>query len=247
MAKKRPAAKKAPAKSTSKQRASATASAPQSTTAKKTPAKKTPAKKTPAKKTPAKKTPAKKSPASKTPAKKRPAEAPAAATTEQAITRATSRASSSTTKKTTTPMSEITLPKPRFNKDGLGYTKDFPLSFIKEMYEALQAERIRLTGQANRLEEEAHSLVEDGEMGDVQFDEEGGEGDAIAVERERDLTLSAQARETVREIDDALKRIANGRYGYSIVSGQPIPTERLEVIPWSSVLVEEKVGGIGRR
>ena len=38
-----------------------------------------------------------------------------------------------------------------------------------------------------------------------------------------------------------------GTYGYSIESGRPIPRERLEAIPWATVLVEEKVGGIGRR
>jgi RNA polymerase-binding transcription factor DksA len=139
------------------------------------------------------------------------------------------------------------LPKPRFNKDGLGYTKDFDLAFIKVQYEALQDERIRLTGQAKRLEDEAHQLVEEAEMGDVQFDDEGGEGDTMVVERERDLALSAQAREAVTEIDEALLRIASGVYGYSVVSGLPVPRERLEAIPWASVLVEEKVGGIGRR
>ena len=64
-----------------------------------------------------------------------------------------------------------------------------------------------------RLEDEANSLIEDGEMGDVQFDDESGEGDTMVVERERDLALSAQARQTVADIDDALVRIANGTYG----------------------------------
>jgi RNA polymerase-binding transcription factor DksA len=139
------------------------------------------------------------------------------------------------------------LPKPRFNKDGIGYTKDFDLAFVKKQYDALHEERVRLTGQALRLEDEAHQLVAEAEMGDVQFDDEGGEGDTMVVERERDLALSAQAREAVAEIDAALERIANGTYGYSVVSGRPIPRERLEAIPWASVLVEEKVGGIGRR
>ncbi|MDJ0767547.1 MAG: hypothetical protein QNJ12_02095 [Ilumatobacter sp.] len=147
---------------------------------------------------------------------------------------------------TVTADTKAELPKPRFNKDGLGYTKDFDLSFIKEQYEALQDERERLTGQAKRLEDEAHQLVEEAEMGDVQFDDEGGEGDTMVVERERDLALSAQAREAVSEIDAALARIAAGTYGYSVVSHRPIPRERLEAIPWSSELVEEKVGGIGR-
>ena len=139
------------------------------------------------------------------------------------------------------------LPKPRFNKEGLGYTKDFDLAFVKEMFDALQAERVKLTGQAKRLEDEAHQLVEEAEMGDVQFDDEGGEGDTMIVERERDLALSAQAREAVVEIDEALDRIKRGTYGYSVMSGRPVPRERLEAIPWATVLVEEKVGGIGRR
>ncbi|HWL42497.1 MAG TPA: hypothetical protein VNQ73_06095 [Ilumatobacter sp.] len=139
------------------------------------------------------------------------------------------------------------LPKPKFNKDGIGYTKDFDLAFVKEQYDALQSERVRLAGQALRLEAEAHQLVEEAEMGDVKFDDEGGEGDTMSVERERDLALSAQAREAVEEIDAALLRIAAGTYGYSVASGRPIPRERLEALPWSSVLVEEKVGGIGRR
>jgi RNA polymerase-binding transcription factor DksA len=84
-------------------------------------------------------------------------------------------------------------------------------------------------------------------MGDVQFDEEGGEGDTMVVERERDLVLSAQARHEVSEIDAALVRIERGEYGYSMHSGLPIPRERLKAIPWTQESVQERVGGIGRR
>ena len=47
-------------------------------------------------------------------------------------------------------------------------------------------------------------------MGDVQFDDESGEGDTMVVERERDLALSAQARQTIADIDAALARMADG-------------------------------------
>ena len=47
-------------------------------------------------------------------------------------------------------------------------------------------------------------------MGDVQFDDESGEGDTMVVERERDLALSAQARQTIADIDAALDRLADG-------------------------------------
>jgi RNA polymerase-binding transcription factor DksA len=140
------------------------------------------------------------------------------------------------------------VPAPRGRtKDGIAYTRDFDAKFLKTQRDLLTTERQSLLGQADRLEDEANSLIEDGEMGDVQFDDESGEGDTMVVERERDLALSAQARQTVSDIDAALERLVAGTYGYSLVSGKPIPRERLEAIPWATELVEEKVGGIGRR
>lgn len=140
------------------------------------------------------------------------------------------------------------IPSPRgTTKDGIAYTKDFSVKFLGDQRQLLQAERNRLLGQAHRLEAEAKSLIEEAEMGDVQFDDESGEGDTMVVEREHDLVISAEARQTVEEIDEALARIKRGTYGYSLVSGEPIPKARLEAIPWATVLVEEKVGGIGSR
>jgi RNA polymerase-binding transcription factor DksA len=97
-------------------------------------------------------------------------------------------------------------------------------------------------GRAVSLENELEKLIEEAGMGDDQFDEDGGEGDTMAVERERDRVLSDQARQTIEEIDAALLRIETGDYGYSTVSTRPIPRERLEVIPWAIELVEERVG-----
>ena len=132
-------------------------------------------------------------------------------------------------------------------KDGVAYTRDFDVKFLTAQRAQLIEEKAALLGQAVRLEDEANSLIEEQEMGDVQFDDEGGEGDTMVVERERDLTLSAQARQTIADIDTALSRLAIGSYGYSTESGRPIPRERLQAIPWATMLVEEKVGGIGRR
>lgn len=265
-AKKRAAKKKAPAKKSTAARTAAkkppagTQKASKKAAAKAKPAKKSAAKKsTAAKAKPAKQSAAKKAADKKTAAKstrtKQAAgrQTTATKTTAKQPARAKQAAPARAKRAATTPTSTEErptvheLPKPRFNKDGFGYTKDFDLSFVKQMYEMLQAERVELTGQAKRLEDEAHQLVEEAEMGDVQFDDEGGEGDTMVVERERDLALSAQAREAVIDIDAAIDRIMSGTYGYSIVSGEPIPRERLEAIPWSAELVEEKVGGIGRR
>jgi RNA polymerase-binding transcription factor DksA len=122
---------------------------------------------------------------------------------------------------------------------------DFSLEWLTDQRATLLSERQALTGQAQRLEAEANALLDDGETGDVKFDDEGAEGDGMAVERDRDLMLSAQARETAAQIDAALDRMAAGTYGYSVQSGRPIPRDRLEAIPWATLLVEEKRGGIG--
>ena len=93
--------------------------------------------------------------------------------------------------------------------------------------------------------------TDDGRLGsrgiDTQFDEESGEGDTLAVERERDLALSARARYEVEEIDRALIKIKEGTYGICEVSGLPIPKARLQAIPQCRERVEYKVGGFSRR
>jgi RNA polymerase-binding transcription factor DksA len=222
-------------------------------TAKKPAAKKTPAAKPSAKRTSTSRAPstpkkaAGKAPA-KAPAKKSPAaaKAPAKRTTSKKAGGAAVRATAAP--HPTPNGADVDLPTPRgVTKDGITYTKDFDVKFLKAQRDLLTDARRKLAGQATRLEDEANSLIEDGEMGDVQFDDESGEGDTMVVERERDLALSAQARQTIADIDAALARITSGTYGYSEVSGRPIPRERLEAIPWATVLVEEKVGGIGRR
>ncbi len=82
--------------------------------------------------------------------------------------------------------------------------------FLEGQRAALLEERATYTHQAESLQAEADLLAAEREPGDVQFDEESGEGDTLAVERERDLALSAQARAAVDEIDAALAKIADG-------------------------------------
>jgi RNA polymerase-binding transcription factor DksA len=227
--------------------------------AKKAPVSRAPAKPATAKRTSGGSTAAKRAPASKAPAKKAPAATRTRPTSTSTSKSSTSKNSATVSKTSPTKSSArfgtptstpggVQLPEPRgVSKDGIAYTKDFDVKFLKAQRDLLDEEKAKLMGQATRLENEANSLIEEAEMGDVQFDDEGGEGDTMVVERERDLALSAQARQTIADIDEALARLEKGTYGYSEASGRPIPRERLEAIPWATVLVEEKVGGIGRR
>jgi len=190
--------------------------------AKKAAAKKPAAKKSAAKKakssTAAKKKPAKKAAAKKAPAKK-------------------AAAKKASTKKASTKKAAAKKPA----------KSPFGQKFIDAQKAKLIEERARYTKSAETWKAEADSLLEGREPGDVQFDEESGEGDTLAIERERDLALSSHARAAVEEIDAALVRIEKGVYGVCVTSGKPIPKERLEVIPWAAERVEYKAAGFGRR
>jgi DnaK suppressor protein len=117
--------------------------------------------------------------------------------------------------------------------------------FVEGQLQALTQERATYLHQAESLQAEADSLTEDREPGDVQFDEESGEGDTLAVERERDLALSAQARAAIEQIDRAIEKIHDGSYGKCDSCGNTIPKERLRALPYAALCVKCKSGGLG--
>ncbi len=119
--------------------------------------------------------------------------------------------------------------------------------FLTEQRAELVAERASYVEQAESLRLEAEMLAEDMEPGDIQFDEESGEGDTLNVERERDLALSAQARAAVDEIDRALAKITAGTYGTCERCGTAIPKARLKALPYAALCVACKSGGLSRR
>ena len=57
-------------------------------------------------------------------------------------------------------------------------------------------------------------------------------------QRELALTLSNRERSKLHQIDDALKRIENGEYGFCEVTGEKIGEERLMVMPFTKLSVE---------
>jgi RNA polymerase-binding transcription factor DksA len=216
-AKKSSPAKKGSARNVTTKKAPTKKAASKKVAAKKAPAKKAPAKKAPAKKAPAKKVSVKKAPVKKAAAKKAPARTAPAAKKAPA------------------------------KKAAAKVTSPYDKKFLQQQRESLLVERSRLTNDVEALDAEANELAMMREPGDVQFDEESGEGDTLAVERERDLALSAQFRIQIEDIDHALKKVDAGTYGVCEASGLPIPKERLKAIPWARERVEYKVGGFGRR
>ncbi len=205
----------------------------------KAPARKAPARKAPARKAPARKAPARKAPARKAPARKAPArKAPARKAPVKKAPVKKAPVKKAPVKKAAAAKAPVKKVPPK---------KVFDTRFLESQEALLYTARKRFLRDADILTEEANSLAELREPGDVQFDEESGEGDTLAVERQRDLLLSAQFRGQIEEIDRALHKMEIGTYGICEVSGTPIPRERLKAIPWARERVEYKVGGFGRR
>ena len=223
--------KKAPVKKAVAKKAPVKKAVAKKAVAKKAPVKKVVAKKAVAKKAPAKKAPAKKAPVKKAPVKKVVAKK--------------------------APVARLVASPPRLaevNALGARSARKAPAKrtgqldkFLLEQVEALKEERAVYVHQAATLKAEADSLVFERDPGDVQFDEESGEGDTIAVERERDLTLSAQALFAVEDIDTALAKIKDGTYGWCEQCHATIPKERLRALPHAALCVQCKSAGFSRR
>ncbi|HXR20938.1 MAG TPA: TraR/DksA C4-type zinc finger protein [Acidimicrobiales bacterium] len=119
--------------------------------------------------------------------------------------------------------------------------------FLGHQRVLLMAERNNYTRQAEELRAQAEALALEHEPGDVQFDEEGGEGGTANVDRELDLHLSAQASAAIEEIDAALVKISEGTYGFCESCGNPVPKARLEALPHARLCVSCKSGGLSAR
>ena len=126
--------------------------------------------------------------------------------------------------------------------DALGHAE-----FLGAQRILLEAEKQVYLTQAEMFKEEAATLARESEPGDVQFDEESGEGGNSTIERERDLALLASHMATVAEIDEALEKIDEGSYGICESCQLEIPRIRLRALPYAKLCVKCKSGGLSRR
>ena len=59
-------------------------------------------------------------------------------------------------------------------------------------------------------------------------------------DRELDEGLEEGAQQTLKDIDDALRKIENGSYGTCEVCGKAIAPERLAAIPWARLCIDDQ-------
>jgi len=98
--------------------------------------------------------------------------------------------------------------------------------------ELLSAERERIERELARL---AHQ--DDGEEAD-EYDPANLAADLY--QDELDASRAADLQEQLAAVERAEERLAAGTYGRSIVSGEPIPDERLEIFPTAELTADEE-------
>jgi DnaK suppressor protein len=94
----------------------------------------------------------------------------------------------------------------------------------------LAAERANALERVRSLQADLRDIVESASSttGD---DEHDPEGSTIGFERAQASALLAAAQGQLAEIDTALSRLSEGRYGTCVDCGGPIGDERLQALP----------------
>jgi DnaK suppressor protein len=102
--------------------------------------------------------------------------------------------------------------------------------------------RERLRTERERIE---HSLADlnrlrPGELGSIETEQDPADQGEQLQEEGIDDAVVEQLRADLEAIERAEKRLEDGTYGISVESGEPIPPERLEAIPWAERTPEEQ-------
>jgi DnaK suppressor protein len=106
----------------------------------------------------------------------------------------------------------------------------------KRAKELLLQERRRIEGSLRGL-----AAADDGELPHQDEHLEHLADDATnLVQDELDEALVEQLRRELEAVERAERRLAEGTYGLSVESGQPIPDERLEANPTAERTAEEQ-------
>ncbi len=97
-----------------------------------------------------------------------------------------------------------------------------------------------LARERTRIEEALHELNRDGLLESTDRLEPGDEDSEDLYQDERNEGREQELRTELAALERAEARLASGKYGLSVESGEPIPDERLEARPLAERTVDEE-------
>lgn len=111
-------------------------------------------------------------------------------------------------------------------------------STLKRLGARLDKERARLERIIDEHDREREeSRIAEGPT-DRSADPDNVDGGAIAVELEMDISMVQNAHDLLELVRHAQDRMDKGLYGICEITGDPIPVERLEALPYATMTVE---------
>ncbi len=98
-----------------------------------------------------------------------------------------------------------------------------------------------LARERERVERALAELAErEGSDELADYDQHPADTATELFDQELQETLAVRLREELAAIERAEQRLRDGTYGLSVESGEPIPAERLEAIPWAERTAQEE-------
>jgi len=110
---------------------------------------------------------------------------------------------------------------------------------LEELRDSLLKERAELQAQLAELESASFGTSQSDLSGEVAFDEEYADAGTATFERERDESLTDNARDLLRKIEKALVRMDEGTYGLCERCGKPIEKARLKALPYATLCIKD--------
>jgi DnaK suppressor protein len=109
-------------------------------------------------------------------------------------------------------------------------------AFVEKQRQALLGLRATLLTATRAAESDETELNVQSASGAVEYEDDAQRLDAL----ERDGNLVVRDADRLERVDRALKKIEEGTYGLSELSGEPIPRARLEALPEALLTLSEE-------
>jgi DnaK suppressor protein len=109
---------------------------------------------------------------------------------------------------------------------------------LDRLREKLEQERDRLISLLDEHEQEREEARLAETSAERSPDPMTAEGGSMAFELEKELSIDQNAADLLSKVHYALRRLERGEYGDCESCGSPVPVERLEALPYTTLCVD---------
>jgi RNA polymerase-binding protein DksA len=111
---------------------------------------------------------------------------------------------------------------------------------LKKLRASLEEKKVELVQRQKELDEASFDATQSDITGEVGLDEDFADAGTATFERERDLSIRNNIRDLIDQVERAVIRIDDGKYGSCERCGDPIDATRLRELPHASLCLDCK-------